>query len=73
MGKQAQRGTWHVSSTVDAKNIKAAVCLIFKVSRRWDLLHGPEKSTQYSGIIHVGKESEREWLYVHVQLNHSVV
>ena len=30
-----------------------------------DLLYSTEKSTQYSMIIYMGKESEREW-YVHM-------
>ena len=28
------------------------------------------KSTQYSVITYMGKESEKEWIYVYVQLNH---
>ena len=28
-----------------------------------DLLHSPENSTQYSVIIYVGKESEKEWTF----------
>ena len=31
-----------------------------------DLLNSTENSAQYSGIIYVGKESEREWKCVHV-------
>ena len=31
-----------------------------------DLLCGTGNSTQYSVIIYVGKESEREWMCVHV-------
>ena len=38
-----------------------------------DLLYSTEDSTQYSMIIHVGKKPEREWMYVHVEMNHSVV
>ena len=33
------------------------------------LLHSTENSTQYSVIIDVGKESEREWMCVRVYLN----
>ena len=32
-----------------------------------------ENSTQHSVITYVGKESETEWIYVHVQLNHFAV
>ena len=38
-----------------------------------DLLYSTENSTQYSAIIYVGKESEREWMCIYVQLYHSVV
>ena len=31
-----------------------------------DLLYGIENSTQYSVIIYIGKESEREWMCVYV-------
>ena len=27
-------------------------------------------STQYSVITYMGKESEEEWIYVYIQLNH---
>ena len=29
-----------------------------------DLLYSTENSTQYSAIIYVGKESEREWIHM---------
>ena len=38
-----------------------------------DLLYRTETSTQYSVMIFVGKDSEREWVCVHVELNHFVV
>ena len=31
-----------------------------------DLLYNTENSTQYSVIIYVGKESEREWICVYI-------
>lgn len=31
-----------------------------------DLLYSTENSTQYCGIIYVGKESERDWICVNV-------
>ena len=31
-----------------------------------DLLHVTGKFTQYSVITHMGKESEKEWIYVYV-------
>ena len=31
-----------------------------------DLLYSTKKSIQYSVIIYVGKESEREWMYIHI-------
>ena len=37
------------------------------------LLYGTENSTQYSMIICVGKESEREWMCVYVWRNYFVV
>ena len=38
-----------------------------------DLLHSTKTSIQYSVIIYVGKESEREGMYVYIELNHFVV
>ena len=37
-----------------------------------DLLNDTGNSTQYSVIIYMGKESEKEWMHVYVQLNHLV-
>ena len=31
-----------------------------------DLLYSTGKSAQYSVITYMGKESEKEWIYVHV-------
>ena len=33
-----------------------------------DLLCSSRKSTQYWGATYMGKESEEEWIFVHVQL-----
>ena len=33
--------------------------------KNWDLLYSTENSSQYSVIIYVGKESEREQMWVH--------
>ena len=38
-----------------------------------DLLYSTENSFQYSVIIYVEKESEREWMCVYVSLNPFVV
>ena len=38
-----------------------------------DLLYSTGNSTQYSVITYMGKESEKEWIYVYVQLNHLAV
>ena len=38
-----------------------------------DLLYSTGNSTQYSVMICVGKESKREWMCVHVWLNHFVL
>ena len=38
-----------------------------------DPLNSTENSTQYSVIIYVGKESEKEWIYVYVKLNRFAV
>ena len=35
-----------------------------------DLLYSTGNSTQYSVITYMGKESEKEWMYVHVQEIH---
>ena len=32
----------------------------------WDLLYSTGNSTPYSVIIYMGKESENEWMCVHV-------
>ena len=31
-----------------------------------DLLYSTENSSQYSVITYMGKESEKEWVYIHV-------
>ena len=31
-----------------------------------DLLNSSEKSIQYSVIVYVGKESEKEWIYMYM-------
>ena len=38
-----------------------------------ELLYGTENSTQYSAIISLGKESEKEWISAYVWLKHFVV
>ena len=38
-----------------------------------DLMYSTENSTQYSLITYMGKESEKEWVYVYVLQNHFVV
>lgn len=38
-----------------------------------DLLYSTGNTTQYSLIIYMEKESEKEWICVYVQLNHFVV
>ena len=38
-----------------------------------DLLYSTRNSTQYSVITHMRKESEKEWIYVYVLLNHFAV
>ena len=35
--------------------------------------NGTGDSTQYSVITYMGKESEKEWIYVYVQLNHFAI
>ena len=42
---------------------------IYKIINK-DLLYSTENSTQYSVITYMGKESEKEWLYTYVQMNH---
>ena len=39
---------------------------VYGMMANGDLLYSTGNSTQYSVIIYVGKESEREWLCVHV-------
>ena len=38
-----------------------------------DLMQSTENTTQYSVRLYVGKESEREWICVHIRLNHFVM
>ena len=38
-----------------------------------DLLSSTEKSTQYSVVTYMGKESEKEWIHVHASLIHVAV
>ena len=38
-----------------------------------DLLHSTGNSAQYSVITDMGNESEKEWIYVYVKLNHFAV
>ena len=38
-----------------------------------DLLYGTENSSQYSMISYMGKESEKEWICVYVELNHFAI
>ena len=38
-----------------------------------DLLYSTGNSTQYSVIIYMGKEAEKEWMYVYIYLNHFFV
>ena len=38
-----------------------------------DLMYSTGNSTQYFLITYMGKESEKEWIYVYVLLNHFVV
>ena len=38
-----------------------------------DLLYKIGSSTQYPVITYVGKESEKEWIHIYVQLNHFAV
>ena len=38
-----------------------------------DLLYSTGNSIQYSVIIYMGKESEKEWMCVYIKLNHFVV
>ena len=45
---------------------------IYKIINK-DLMQSRGNCTQYSVITYVGKESEREWIYVFVQQNHFTV
>ena len=38
-----------------------------------DLLYNIGNSTQHSVLTYMGKESEKEWIYVYVSLNHFAV
>ena len=38
---------------------------IYGMIGQWGLLYSTGNSTQYSVLIYVGKESEREWICVH--------
>ena len=39
---------------------------IYKIDKQQDLLSNTGNSTQYSVITYMGKESEKEWVYVYV-------
>ena len=45
---------------------ETSICSLWYMKRlaKGDLLYSAENSTQYSVIIYVGKESEREWICV---------
>ena len=46
---------------------------VYGTTGQWDLLESTGHSTQYSVIIHVEKESEKEWMCVYVYLPYHVV
>ena len=45
-------------------NIHILLCTKYIINK--DLLYSTVKSTQYSVIRYMGKESENEWIYVYV-------
>ena len=45
---------WHIHTTT------------YKIVGNKDLLYSTGKFTQYCVITYMGKESEKEWVYVHV-------
>ena len=50
---------WHIySTTYKTDNIK--VCCTYTI------LYSTENSTQYSVMTYMGKESEKEWIYVYI-------
>ena len=46
---------------------------IYKIGNNKDLLYSMGSSTQYSVIIYMAKESEKECIYVYVKLNHFTI
>ena len=53
-GGEEWTGDWHMNTEVCG------------MIGQWGPASSTEHSTQYSVVIYVGKESEREWMYVHV-------
>ena len=49
------------------------ILLYIKWMSNKDLLNSTGKSTQYYVVTYMGKESEKEWMYVYVQLIHFAV
>ena len=39
--------------------------VVYGMPGQWDLLYSPGNSIQYSVIIYMGKESEKEWVCVY--------
>ena len=40
--------------------------MVYEMVGQWDLLYSTGNATQYSVIIYMGKESEKEWICVYV-------
>ena len=47
--------------------------LFIKLVSNKDLLYSTRECTQYSVITYMGKEPEKEWIYVYVELIHFTV
>ena len=58
------------SDTTEQLNNNIHTLLHTKQIVNKDLLYNAGNSTQYSVITSMRKESDKEWIYVHVQLNH---
>ena len=47
--------------------------LLYRMDSQWGPPYSTGNSTQYSVIIYMGKESEKEWIWVYIKLNHLAV
>ena len=58
---------WYMERGMDWEFGTGIYTLLYtKLIGNKDLLNSSEKSIQYSVIVYVGKESEKEWIYMYM-------